>query len=181
MFDIFSLSTNELVSKMKEGQISSIEVCKAYIERINKFEKDVIEKRGWDVTINGKFNLSPRYNIVGSLVSGTLNVPLDRAISEVQGISEALDSRNSAWQRVALGIGWRAWDVGAKNEEHDLIKTVAKIRKKAFGKIKAKETRRRNKVEITKLESMLSGVMYLKYKKETKGMSISKRIEYLKK
>jgi hypothetical protein len=147
----------------------------------NKFEKDVIEKRGWDVTINGKFNLSPRYNIVGSLVSGTLNVPLDRAISEVQGISEALDSRNSAWQRVALGIGWRAWDVGAKNEEHDLIKTVAKIRKKAFGKIKAKETRRRNKVEITKLESMLSGVMYLKYKKETKGMSISKRIEYLKK
>ena len=41
MLDIFSLSTNELVSKMKEGQISSIEVCKAYIERINKFEKDV--------------------------------------------------------------------------------------------------------------------------------------------
>ncbi|MDC0472828.1 amidase [Pelagibacteraceae bacterium] len=41
MLDIFSLSTNELISKMKEGQISSIEVCKAYIERINKFEKDV--------------------------------------------------------------------------------------------------------------------------------------------
>jgi Asp-tRNA(Asn)/Glu-tRNA(Gln) amidotransferase A subunit family amidase len=41
MLDIFSLSTNELVSKMKDGQISSIEVCKAYIERINKFEKDV--------------------------------------------------------------------------------------------------------------------------------------------
>jgi Asp-tRNA(Asn)/Glu-tRNA(Gln) amidotransferase A subunit family amidase len=41
MLDIFSLSTNELVLKMQEGQISSIEVCKAYIERINKFEKDV--------------------------------------------------------------------------------------------------------------------------------------------
>jgi Asp-tRNA(Asn)/Glu-tRNA(Gln) amidotransferase A subunit family amidase len=41
MLDIFSLSTNELVLKMKEGQISSAEVCKAYIERINKFEKDV--------------------------------------------------------------------------------------------------------------------------------------------
>ena len=38
MLDIFSLSTYELVSKMKEGQISSIEVCKAYIERINKYE-----------------------------------------------------------------------------------------------------------------------------------------------
>ena len=41
MLDIFSISTNELVSKMKDGQISSIEVCKAYIERIDKFEKDV--------------------------------------------------------------------------------------------------------------------------------------------
>ena len=41
MNNIFSMSTNELVAKMKEGQISSVEVCKAYIERINKFEKDV--------------------------------------------------------------------------------------------------------------------------------------------
>ena len=146
----------------------------------NKFEKEVIKERGWDITLNGKFNLSPRYNVVGSLVSGTLNVPLDRAISEAQGIGEALDSRNSAWQRVALGIGWRAWDVGAKNEEHDLIKTIAKIRKKRLGKIKSAETRRRNKVEIAKLEGKLSGTMYLKYKKATKGMSISKRIEYLK-
>ena len=45
MIDIFSLSTNELVAKMREGQISSVEVCKAYIERINKFEKDV---KAWD-------------------------------------------------------------------------------------------------------------------------------------
>ena len=41
MIDIFSISTNELVAKMREGQISSVEVCKAYIERVKKFEKDV--------------------------------------------------------------------------------------------------------------------------------------------
>ena len=41
MIDIFSISTNELVVKMREGQISSVEVCQKYIERINKFEKDV--------------------------------------------------------------------------------------------------------------------------------------------
>ena len=41
MINIFSLSTNELVAKMREGQISSVEVCKAYIARIDKFEKDV--------------------------------------------------------------------------------------------------------------------------------------------
>ena len=41
MTEILSLSTNELVKQMRDGQISSGEVCKAYIERINKFEKDV--------------------------------------------------------------------------------------------------------------------------------------------
>ena len=35
------MSTSELVTKMREGQVSAVEVCKAYIERINKFEKDV--------------------------------------------------------------------------------------------------------------------------------------------
>jgi len=41
MTDIFSLSLEELASKIKDAQFSSVEVCEKYIERINKFEKDV--------------------------------------------------------------------------------------------------------------------------------------------
>ena len=41
MIDIFSLSAEELVSKIKDAQLTSVEVCEKYIERINKFEKDV--------------------------------------------------------------------------------------------------------------------------------------------
>ena len=41
MIDIFSFSVEEIVSKIKEGQLTSVEVCQKYIERINKFEKDV--------------------------------------------------------------------------------------------------------------------------------------------
>ena len=41
MIDIFSISTNELVAKMRSGDVSSVEVCKAYLERIKKYEKDV--------------------------------------------------------------------------------------------------------------------------------------------
>jgi len=41
MIDIFSLTTNKLVEKLKEGEISSVEVCKQYIDRIKEFEKDV--------------------------------------------------------------------------------------------------------------------------------------------
>ena len=41
MIDIFSLSLEELASKIKNAEISSVEVCETYIKRIKKFEKDV--------------------------------------------------------------------------------------------------------------------------------------------
>ena len=41
MIDIFSLNVEELASKIKGGEITSVEVCEKYIERVKKFEKDV--------------------------------------------------------------------------------------------------------------------------------------------
>ena len=41
MIDIFSLSVEELVLKIKDAQLTSVEICEKYIERINKFEKDI--------------------------------------------------------------------------------------------------------------------------------------------
>ena len=41
MLNIFTLTTNKLVEHLKSGQISSVEVCNQYIERIEKFEKDI--------------------------------------------------------------------------------------------------------------------------------------------
>ena len=41
MIDTASLSANELVSKLKSGDISSVDLCKAYIKRIEKFDKEV--------------------------------------------------------------------------------------------------------------------------------------------
>jgi Asp-tRNA(Asn)/Glu-tRNA(Gln) amidotransferase A subunit family amidase len=41
MIDIFSLKVEEIASKIKDAQLTSVEVCEKYIERINKFEKDV--------------------------------------------------------------------------------------------------------------------------------------------
>jgi len=109
-----------------------------------KFEKDTLAARGFDTTAEGKINLSPAYSIIGSIASATANVPLDRVIDELNSIVEALDSRNTTWQRIALALGWKTWDVGAKNEENDLIKTEAKAKRKEEGKVKAKETRKSN-------------------------------------
>jgi Asp-tRNA(Asn)/Glu-tRNA(Gln) amidotransferase A subunit family amidase len=41
MIDVFSLSVEELASKIKDAQLTSVEVCEKYIERIDKFEKDI--------------------------------------------------------------------------------------------------------------------------------------------
>jgi hypothetical protein len=109
-----------------------------------KFDKDVMTAQGWDVTLDGRFNISPNYEILGSLASAGLNLPLDRALAEIDGISEALDARNTSYQRLALGLGWRTWDVKAKKEEEELAKIAGKMQRRIEGKKKAKETRELN-------------------------------------
>ena len=112
-----------------------------------RFEKDNIEARGWALTADGKLNLGPNYSVLGSLVSGVANVPLDRVVDELRSVTEALDERNKAWQRIALALGWKTWDVGAINEEAEEIKAEAKKERKAAGIEKAKKTRAANKAE----------------------------------
>ena len=101
--------------------------------RIKKFDKDVIEARGWEIAKDGRLNLSPNYDIVGNVVVATTNVPLDRVIEKVNNVSEALDSRNTKIQRLALTLGWKEWELNVKNEENEKIKVEAKAKRKEEG------------------------------------------------
>ena len=100
------------------------------------------------------------------MAAGGLNLPLDRIYSEIQGIAEMLDDRNTIYQRLALALGFRSWDVNAKNEEDDLIKLEAKDVRKKEGAQKSKKTREDNRVAR---KQMLS------------GMSILERTNFLRK
>ena len=42
MTNIFSLKAEELVSKIKDSQLTSVELCERYIERVEKFEKTLM-------------------------------------------------------------------------------------------------------------------------------------------
>jgi hypothetical protein len=128
-----------------------------------KFDKDVIAEMGMGVTIDGKINISPSYEILGNVVSAAFNLPLDRAIIELEAVAEALDDRNTSYQRIALLLGWRTWDVNAKNEEQDVIKIIYKELRKIKGKEKAKKTREENK---------------RKKEEEIKQMTDAERAEY---
>ena len=83
-------------------------------------------------------------------------------------------------QRLALALGWRTWDVNIRNEEHELIKTQAKARRKEEGIKKAKETRKRNaelKKQILQKLVKEDRPAYNKYKR----MSTADKNEFIKK
>ena len=120
-----------------------------------KFNKDVIDYMGMHVKLDGKLNPSPNYEIIANISSAVANIPADRLLSEIKSINEAFDSRNTSYQRAALALGWRTWDVNVKNEEQDLIKTYFKQQRKELGKKKAAEKRKAKKQEeINKLKAM---------------------------
>jgi hypothetical protein len=144
--------------------------------RINKFEKDVIAERGWEVTRDGKLNLAPNYRILGNVTVATTNLPLDRIVEKVNNISEVIDSRNSKTQRAALALGWKDWELNVKNEENEVIKETAKEKRKEEGIEKAIETRAENKrIEEEKYKAMSIGEKAA-YRKEIKEEKRRKKL-----
>jgi hypothetical protein len=151
------------------------------IHRTSKFEKDVIEKRGWEVTSNGRLNLSPKYTMVGNAVMATTNVPLDRIVEKVENISEVLDNRNTVVQRTALFLGWKEWELNVKNEENEKIKTEAKEKRKEEGIEKAVETRKAKKEAEKEAYKQMSTEEKFQYNRKKAKEKVGKRIERRKK
>lgn len=117
-----------------------------------KFEKDLIEKRGWDVMQGGRVHLGPMYGVAGKMVEATTNVPLDRLNTKIENASQVLNAENTALQRVMVGLGWSPYSVGIEDSKEDQeIKAEAKKERKIEGQVKAKETRERTKDSIRNL------------------------------
>jgi hypothetical protein len=121
---------------------------------------------GMHVKLDGKFNPSPNYEIIANIASAGLNIPLDRLLVEVKSINEALDSRNTAFQRAALALGWKTYDVNVKNEEQDLIKAYFKAERKEASKEKAAEKRELKKKEEENRIKAMSPQERSQYKRE---------------
>jgi hypothetical protein len=117
-----------------------------------KFEKDLIKERGWGVMQNGRVHLGPMYSVTGKVVEATANLPMDRLVTKVENISQMMNAKNKAWQRVMIGLGWNPRSIGVEEPEADVkIREAAKATRKEEGKIKTKETRERKKDSISNL------------------------------
>ena len=117
-----------------------------------KFEKDLIKERGWGVMQDGRVHLGPLYGVTGKVVEATTNIPMDRIVNKIENVSQAMNSKNTALQRLMIGIGFSPYSTGVEDTEGDLeIRTKAKEVRAEEGKIKAKETRERTKDSIRAL------------------------------
>ena len=100
-----------------------------------KYNKKVIPKMsGLDIA-------NPVYDMIGQLVSGTTNLPLDRAVRKMVNMKYALDDEHATWQRIFMALGWTSWDLGVKNPEIEKLKkrsTSKKTKKKSKKKFKKK-------------------------------------------
>ena len=88
---------------------------------------------------------NPVYDMIGQLVSGTTNVPLDRAVRKMVNLKYALDDEHATWQRIFMALGWTSWDLGVVNPDIQAAKDAGsgKIRKEKLGK----ETIKKEKIK----------------------------------
>ena len=92
---------------------------------------------------------NPIWYSIGNVVSALTNVPLDRTVNKVNNLKEALDSRNDAWQRLFLSLGWNSWDLGVEKEEIDAATQAVKDRKAKERKAK-KDAKEKAKPKATR-------------------------------
>ena len=85
---------------------------------------------------------NPIYDAVSSVAEAVTNVPLSRAYSKYQNISESLNAEHEMWKRVAMLLGWNKWSFGIKNQ--DVV--TAKSEVKEIKAVKAEEKKEMKKV-----------------------------------
>ena len=61
--------------------------------------------RGWSID-------NPAYLASANVISAATNVPLDRAVKKITNIVDAGNDDIEYYKRVALALGWSAWELG---------------------------------------------------------------------
>jgi len=68
---------------------------------------------------------NPAYLAGGKVVSAASNIPLDRVFQKYDNIAAALSEDTENWQKVALLLGWREWQLEVNKESFkDLVREI---------------------------------------------------------
>ena len=69
------------------------------------WNQEEMRTRGWSID-------NPAYLASANVISAITNVPLDRAVKKVTNIVDAGNEDIEYYKRVALALGWSAWELG---------------------------------------------------------------------
>ena len=93
---------------------------------------DINKKIAKDISYSNPAH--PYFGIIGSGASAAFNIPLDRIMTKMKNLKEAMNSENEAWQRTALFLGYNTWDLGLKDKEIERAREMSSKRKKKKSK-----------------------------------------------
>jgi len=109
------------------------------------YNEDVIDKMSANID-------NPMYNVVGSIIEGATNIPLNRVVKKLNNLDEALNGGHALWQRVALVLGWDKWSLGTKDA--DVEKARAEVKEdKAEAAVERREVKKAENKKIKEDEA----------------------------
>ena len=73
--------------------------------RSYSWNQEEMRTRGWSID-------NPAYLASANVISAATNVPLDRAVKKITNIVDAGNEDIEYYKRVALALGWSAWELG---------------------------------------------------------------------
>mgnify|MGYP003626763856 CR=1 FL=1 len=138
--------SNKDIPKYEKAAKELIKISPPISSKLSKVES-ALRSASWDRDKIKEAGLSidnPAYMIGGKLSSAALNVPLDRALTKVDNIQNAMSKETEIWQKFALLAGWQSWELGIEDED-DKTKRGSTKRKTSERKTVKRKTVKRNK------------------------------------
>jgi len=110
-----------------------------------EWNEDVIDKMGVNID-------NPMYGVVGSIVEGATNIPLNRVVKKLNNLDEAVNGNHEVWQRVGLVLGWDKWSLGIKDVDVEKARTEVK-EDKAEAAVERREVKKAKNKKIKEDEA----------------------------
>jgi hypothetical protein len=60
---------------------------------------------------------NPIHESFANLISVATNAPTDKIFYKTESLKHVLNSELDAWQRIAISLGWRHWQVGVNDRK----------------------------------------------------------------
>ena len=103
--------------------------------RSYSWNKQEMRAKGWAID-------NPAYLANANVISALTNVPLDRAVKKITNIVDASNEETEYYKRIALALGWSAWELNIKKEKFKKsVKSTVKSRNRTRSKSRSKKTR----------------------------------------